>query len=660
MTIVLDNDADFSSSLDTHTAITFDLTPPDPPVITYPADTGGVTDATPVIEGSAEADALILVTLDDGVDKATYQVTADGSGNWSLDTDPEVTEPIGVDNGFGFNLGETATVSATATDEAGHVSEVSTITFDVFDVLEVTEGIPVITLPDDGDIINSATPEIQGLAEPGSIIYVTISDNNGEAAIYKVPDSDGDGEWALDINTHPPSGFTPGFSIDHEETVTIEASATGSSGETKYADPVVVSVDTAIPSRPSIDTPSDNAFTQDDPLLSGTAEPLSTVTVVLSDDSGAETYVTTASATGEWQIDLETTPPTAGDITLSHGEKINMSATATDDAGNESPADVLAFTIDMVAPDEPVILSPSNGGGVTDTTPVIAGSAEAGSTITLTLSDDNSSETYHGITVNEDGNWTLDLDSGTALTGDVDVSASATDEAGNQSGQADSAFSIVTVENSVPEIITPANGSSINDATPVIAGAADPNAIVNLTLSDGTFSGIYRTTADDQGNWKIDLDTDKTISGGIVLDNDETITATASAEDQDRNVSDNSALSFFTIDTVPPGSVQITSPADNSTIVDPDTIHDSDFEISGTADAETEIRVTLVESDTNERVTYIITSDAIGGWKINLGGEDEPDFGLDEGEGFEIYATAYDLAGNESPTASSNFQYLHP
>ena len=175
-------------------------------------------------------------------------------------------------------------------------------------------------------------------------------------------------------------------------------------------------------------------------------------------------------------------------------------------------------------------------------------------------------------------------------------------------------------------------------------------------------SGVYRTTADDQGNWQIDLDTDKTISGGIVLDNGETITATANAEDQDRNVSDNSALSFFTIDTVPPGSVQINSPADNSTIVDPDTITDSDFEItdsdfeiSGTADAETEIRVTLVESDTNERVTYIITSDAIGGWKINLGGDDEPDFGLDEGEGFEIYATAYDLAGNESPTATSSF-----
>ena len=406
---------------------------PAPPTIEDPADSGAVTDTTPTLTGSAEAGATILVTMDDGIDKATYSLDADENGDWVLD--PDVLEPIAADEGFGFETGSTASVTATATDAAGNVSEVTSLSFDI---IEIIDGTPVISVPDDGGLVNSETPEIHGVADPDATVLVTLSDDNGEVATYEVT-ADDDGNWSLDLATATPLDSTDDFSIDHEENITVEASATGSeSGETNYADPITFSVDTEAPSRPSIETPDDNGFAQDEPILDGTAEPLSTVTVVLGDDSGFETYITTADANGDWQVDLETTEPTGGDIELMHGEEISMSVTATDAAGNESPADSLVFTVDIIAPDEPVIISPTPGGGVTDDTPVIIGSAEAGSTISVTLTDDDSTEIYTAIPVESDGSWTLDLENETALTGDVEVTASATDQAGNQSEEASS------------------------------------------------------------------------------------------------------------------------------------------------------------------------------------------------------------------------------
>ena len=648
MEIQLAHDADFFPVLKTHDNITFDVTPPAPPTIEDPADSGAVTDTTPTLTGSAEAGATILVTMDDGIDKATYSLDADENGDWVLD--PDVLEPIAADEGFGFETGSTASVTATATDAAGNVSEVTSLSFDI---IEIIDGTPVISVPDDGGLVNSETPEIHGVADEGATVLVTLSDDNGEVAIYEVT-ADDDGNWSLDLATATPVDSTDSFSIDHEENITVEASATGESGETNYADPVTFSVDTEAPSRPSIETPDDNGFAQDEPILDGTAEPLSTVTVVLGDDSGFETYITTADANGDWQVDLETTEPTGGDIELMHGEEISMSVTATDAAGNESPADSLVFTVDIIAPDEPVIISPTPGGGVTDDTPVIIGSAEAGSTISVTLTDDDSTEIYTAIPVESDGSWTLDLENETALTGDVEITASATDQAGNQSEEASSSFSILTINDGVPQITTPEDGSFVNDETPVISGAADPGDTVYVTITDndsenGPFSAVYQTTADSQGNWQIDLDVDQPIEGSIVLDENEVITVTASAEDSSGSKSDDSPPTSFTIDTIPPNAVNIDSPGDESTIVDPEAV------ITGTADPETEIRVTLVEIASDEQMIYTVTSDAEGNWTVDLAEDNAPDFGLDDGEAFEIYAEAYDQAGNVSEPTNHSF-----
>jgi hypothetical protein len=84
------------------------------------------------------------------------------------------------------------------------------------------------------------------------------------------------------------------------------------------------------------------------PTISGTAEPGSTVTVVIDLGGGASvTYTTIANGDGTWSIDLATATPTDGalpDGGLAPGI-YPLTVTATDAAGNTSAPANATLTI---------------------------------------------------------------------------------------------------------------------------------------------------------------------------------------------------------------------------------------------------------------------------------------------------------------------------
>ncbi|MFE8045391.1 Ig-like domain-containing protein, partial [Brenneria goodwinii] len=150
------------------------------------------------------------------------------------------------------------------------------------------------------------------------------------------------------------------------------------------------------------------AISDDGTTVNGTAEAGSLVTVTLPDNS---TQTTIAAANGTWSVTLP--------VALTNGEAVTV--TAADAAGNVS-APTMATAPDLTAPTAPADLQIAADGTS------VSGSAEAGSTVTIT---DTAGNVLGSVTVGEDGSFNVPLSP--ALTNGEEVSAVASDVAGNAS-----------------------------------------------------------------------------------------------------------------------------------------------------------------------------------------------------------------------------------
>lgn len=231
---------------------------------------------------------------------------------------------------------------------------------------------------------------------------------------------------------------------------------------------------------------------------------------------------------------------------------------AQDTSGNVQTAATFAnqFSIDTLAPLAPSIASLTIDSGTagdritTDTTPAIAGTAEARSTIQI-FRDGVSVGTA---TTNTSGNWSYT--SPPLAAGNYGFTATATDEAGNVSPLS-VAFAVA-----IDSSILPASAPDLTDAsdtgaptdnltsdtTPSFTGTAEANSTVAL-LADTTSLGT--TTADATGNWTFTPTTALTAG---------TYAITARATDMAGNLSDASTALEITIDTTAP-SLTLTTPA---------------------------------------------------------------------------------------------------
>ncbi|MCW5501202.1 Ig-like domain-containing protein, partial [Pseudomonas aeruginosa] len=253
--------------------------------------------------------------------------------------------------------------------------------------------------------------------------------------------ADGSGNWS----------FTPTTPL--ADGTVVNATATDAAGNTSGQ--ASVTVDGVAPATPTVNLSNGSSLT-------GTAEPGSTVT--LTDGNGNPIAEVTADGSGNWTY----TPSTP----IANGTVVNV--VAQDAAGNNSPG--ASVTVDSQAPAAPVI-NPSNG--IT-----ISGSAEPGSTVTLTDGNGNS---IAQVTADGSGSWTFTPS--TPLANGTVVNATATDPTGNTSAPAST-----TVDSQAPAapLVDPSNGTTIS-------GTAEPGA--SVTLTDGNGNPIGQVTADGSGNW---------------------------------------------------------------------------------------------------------------------------------------------------------------
>jgi hypothetical protein len=202
--------------------------------------------------------------------------------------------------------------------------------------------------------------------------------------------------------------------------------------------------DTTPPDAPIITSP--DTTDSPTPTIAGTAEPSSTLrlTITLGIDSSV-VYTTTVGADGTWNIDLGTTAPISGTFSGLEDGTYQITATATDAAGNTSAPATQTLTVDVAKPGDPTAPVVTSGDTTDSPTPTISGTAEAGVTITLTIDLGGGASVTYETTADENGNWSIDLANDTPTDGafpagglsdgTYPVTVTATNETGSTSTQ---------------------------------------------------------------------------------------------------------------------------------------------------------------------------------------------------------------------------------
>ncbi|ACJ41698.1 Biofilm-associated protein [Acinetobacter baumannii AB0057] len=492
-------------------------------------------DSTPALTGTVNDPTATVVVNVDGTD---YPAVNNGDGTWTL---ADNTLPVLADGPH--------TITVTATDAAGNAgTDTAVVTIDT-----TAPNAPVL------DPINATDP-VSGQAEPGSTVTVTYPDGTTATVVAGT-----DGSWSVP---------NPGNLVDGD---TVTATATDPAGNTSLPGTGTVSADITAPV-----VALDDVLTNDStPALTGTVND-PTATVVVNVD-GTD-YPAVNNGDGTWTLADNTLP------VLADGPH-TITVTATDAAGNAG-TDTAVVTIDTTAPNAPV-LDPINA------TDPVSGTAEAGSTVTVTYPDGTTATVVAG----PDGSWSVP-NPGNLVDGDT-VTATATDPAGNTSLPGTG-----TVSADITAPVVALDDMLTNDSTPALTGTVnDPTATVVVNV-DGT---DYPAVNNGDGTWTL---ADNTLP--VLADGPHTITVTAT--DAAGNAGTDTAV--VTIDTTAP----------NAPVLDPINATDP---VSGTAEAGSTVTVTYPDGTT---ATVVAGTD--GSWSVPNPGN------LVDGD--TVTATATDPAGNTS------------
>ncbi|MFP7492860.1 Ig-like domain-containing protein [Terribacillus saccharophilus] len=587
LSVVAVDDAQNVSDSSNVTVTNADTTAPDAPEIN-PAD----SDDT-VLSGTAEANATIIVTLPDG---STLNTTADADGNWTIDIpvqDPgTVLSVAAVDDAQNVSDSNTVTVTNadTTAPDAPEINPADSDDTALSGSAEANADI-IVTLPDGTSVQTTADADGNWTVDipvqnPGAVLAVvavdearnvsganTITITNADTTapdapevnpadsddtvlsgtaeananvIITLPDgstlnttADADGRWTVDIPAQNPGAVLSVAAVDDAQNVSASSAIT------------VTNADTTAPDAPEIN-PADS----DDTVLSGTAEANANVIVTLPDGT---TLNTTADADGNWTVDIPVQDP-----------GVVLSAVAVDDAQNVSNSNTITITnADTTAPDAPEI----NPADSDDT--VLSGTAEPDANIIVTLPDGTSVRT----TADADGNWSVDVpaqDPGAAL------SVVAVDAARNVSDANE--ITVTNADTTAPDApeVNPADSDDTS-----LSGTAEADANIIVTLPDGS---TIRTTADEQGNWIVDIPAQ---NPGAVL--------SATAIDEAGNISGANTVTVTNADTTAPGAPEVNPVASDDTT------------LSGTAEANADVIVTLPDGS-----TINTTADEQGNWSVSI------------------------------------------
>lgn len=532
-------------------------------------------DNTPTISGVTEAGATVVIK-----DGATTlgTVTADNDGNYTFTP----TNPL--------NDG-THSITVTATDAAGNPITETTgyFTIDTAAPKSVSMIITDDVAPITGEIANNGvtddtTPTFSGITEANAT--VTIKDGS---TVLGTVTADDNGNYT----------FTPTAPLS-EGTHSVNATATDAANNTITSTTTNFTVDTTAPTATANigaiteDTGISGDFITNDTTLvfSGTNTTLDVGDKVQISLDGGKTWIDVVQTDAtHWSYDNTANAMTSGNHTIQ--------ARVIDEAGNAGTLDSQTVTIDTAAPaslsvnltdDAAPITGTITAGSVTnDTTPIISGVTEAGTSVTA---KDDAGNTLGTAAADSNGNYTI-TPSTPLSEGQHYIQVTATDAAGNSTSVSSGVFEVDTTAPNAP-VLDPTDGSQVT-------GTAEPGS--TITITDGNGNPIGTTTANQNGDFSY------TPSTPIA----DTTVINATSTDAAGNVSAPGTTTVDAAITVAPNIYDDIAPVIGQ-VFSGDTTNDTQPDISGAAGS-VPANVTVTIYDNGTKIGETI-SNANGSWSF--------------------------------------------
>jgi large repetitive protein len=419
--------------------IIIDITAPNPPIISSFLNGLLTNIQKPFINGTAEPNSKITLTID-GTSFADAS-TADASGYWNFMPTAALSDGL-------------HTITAVAKDIASNTSILSLKTLITIDTKAPDK--PIIDTSLNNIVTNKQKPIIFGKAEINSKITINI-----DGTIYPdVAITDAGGNWSYTPNDNLPDG-------PHNISV-LAKDAANNSGLMSLA--TMITIDTVSPDPPVIAIPINGSIINNlKPDISGTAQANSKVVVIIDGSEIAD--AATSNIIGNWIYKLP--------VNLTEGIH-SISGYTIDKANNKSVIGTEAkVTVDIAAPSPPIITAPLNGISTNIQKPIINGNAEANSKITVNI---DGSDIQDAAIADSSGNWSYTVVTKLA-EGVHNIFAKAKDMAGNQGTQSQKlSITVDTIPPKTPIIITPVDGETTTNKRPIINGTGDPNSIIQINI----------------------------------------------------------------------------------------------------------------------------------------------------------------------------------
>ena len=394
---------------------------------------------------------------------------------------------------------EEVTITITASDAAGNEAVAATV------MVTLDNTVPVITEQsiDMPSVMVGGMATISATLSEASTVSADVSMLNAADPMLPLTDADGEGEGM--VYTGSVMVTEDGDAAD----IAIEITAKDAAGNTGTASVTMVTLDNM---PPTISASVDKTDVKNDDMVVITAEVgedatsvTVTADVAMLDTTQTEPVTFTDGGEGMHTYSLTIT----SDADDGPQEII---VTATDAAGNATPADPVMVTLDNTAP---VITAPSRG----DETHVMAGDTveisamvEGATSVSADVSGLNAADPVLDLT-DADGMYSdsvMVTAADPAADGEVTITITASDAAGNAAAPA---TVMVTLDNTMPVITgesidmlsvmagdTVEISAMVSEASTVSAdvsmlNAADP--MLFLTDADGMYSGSVMVTAAD-------------------------------------------------------------------------------------------------------------------------------------------------------------------
>lgn len=491
---------EIGNSADASVTFTFDNIAPATPTIASPATDRSINDAPVVISGTAESAATVRVYVN-GVLRPTTTTAA--AGTYSYTFSPDLAP------------GSYA-IHVTATDAFGNVSSQSATRNLIVDRTAPVK--PTITAPANGTGVNISRPAITGTGEANSTLNLTIDGASTPISLTV----NGSNSWS----------YTPSTDLANGPHTLSAVSVDAAGNQSPVSDTTNFVVDNQPPVA-AISSPANASY------VTNTAV---TINFTATDN---DAFVLVCRLNGS------VVTPCSGSsysFTATQGAQ-TFQIQATDQGGNVSTAQT-SFTVDSIAPAQPVIQTPAPGAFVTGSQAWVAGTAEPNSKVRIVLSSGQDVEAD----VNANGDWARTF-SGLA-NGPYTATVSAKDAAGNVGSSANRSFLVDNDPPAALTIATPVHNSEVKQIATISGTGAEAGASIVVQIEGSP----YPATVGAGGAWSVDLFPAYDTTGLAEI--------SARQTDAAGNLGPATALSVRIDKTAP--AVTITQPVQNSTINNPD------------------------------------------------------------------------------------------